>query len=153
MIHARQIETREAALEAAIDKLQSGYVSLIIEDDGEGTWTVWDSSAEIFPDYPSWTYDEGVDFSEGDGEEISRMFEKHESLETVKHFMYHFSALREWIDGAEDFQSIVLEWSPVTDASLEYSDEIDAYLDEDGDIVYDNLAGHVYGVRTYSYDD
>lgn len=143
-----RFDDRAAAVEHAIELLALGHNSVFIRhDDEECDFDVYPSGSEIAPDNVGWTYDDGLDIPDA-ATDHSRLMESCESLDTLAQFRYHMPALENWIDG-DSTADISLEWSPVEDESLQYDEESGGYLDEDGELLADNFAGHVYLMKIW----
>ena len=139
---------RAKAVEHAIELLTRGYNSVFIRnDDEDNEFDVYSCASELAPDYIGWTYAEGLDIPEA-ATDHTRLMESCESLDTLAQFRYNMPALAEWLD-EDSTADISLEWTPVEDENLEYDDESGGYLDEDGELLADNLAGHVYLMKIW----
>ena len=146
------LESKRAALELALDLMGRGHNSLTVEADGDGEWTVFTHGSEIFPDYPEWSYDDGVNLTsdEKTGRDVTQLFDPYESLSTVEQFAYYLSNVSEWLENTRT-DAPTLDWSPVSAVVEDWNDETQEYL-IDGEWTDDNIVGHVYGAILYPYD-
>lgn len=133
---------RSEAFAALIDMLARGHNSVTIDFDSEDrTFDVYSGGRNLAPDYVGWTYADGLDIP--GVTDHSRLLESYENLDTEAQFRYHMPALDEWF-AADNPAAITVEWSPVEDDSLEYDEESGGYIDENGELMEDNIIGHVY---------
>lgn len=132
------------ALTEAVRLISYGGHDAVMIDYVEDRWRAWGTTNDVFPDAVGWSYDDGFDLPGITGR--SRMFDQSEYLDTVAQFTYNMPELEEWLNDDSD-DEIELAWTPVEDTSLIYEDG--CFIDEDGDLTDDNIAGHMYGMIRY----